>query len=160
TFDPSVSFNLSLDRNYAPLNTLQVAGVPQVETTAGAFTGSYTQLFPTGTSFTYSLNAIRQNTSQQFLLYNPAVLSRFSLSVHQPLANGFGYLPNKRFMMIAAGNLRTTDELLRAQVTTVVVQLENAYWNLAAAQQAVLAAQTAFDVADRLDRDTKTKVQV
>jgi outer membrane protein TolC len=160
TFDPTVSFNFSLDRNTAPLNTLQVAGVPQVETTSAAFTGSYTQLFPTGTSFTYSLNAIRQNTSQQFLLYNPAVLSRFALSANQPLLNGFGYLPNKRFMMIAASNLRTSDELLRAQVTAAVVQIENAYWNLAAAEQAVLAAQSALDVADRLDGDTKARLQV
>lgn len=160
TFDPSVSFNFSLDRNYAPLNTLQVAGVPQVETTSSSFTGSYTQLFPTGTSFTYSLNAVRQNTSQQFLLYNPAVLSRFALSANQPLLNGFGYLPNKRFMMIAASNLRTSDEILRAQVTTAVVQVENAYWNLAAAEQAVLAAQSALDVATRLDNDTKARLQI
>src|SRR4029077_17295761 len=160
SFDPSVAFNFSLDRNYSPLNRLKVAAVPQVETTSGVFTGSYTQLFPTGTSFTYSLNAIRQNTTQQFLLYNPAVLSRFALSVNQPLANGFGYLPNKRFMMIAAANLRTTDELLRTQVTAVVVQVENADWNLPAAEKAILAAQEARDVADRLDRDTKTRLQV
>ena len=160
TFDPTVSFNFSLDRNYAPLNTLQVAGVAQVETTSSAFTGSYTQLFPTGTSFTYSLNAIRQNTSQQFLLYNPAVLSRFALSANQPLLNGFGSLPNKRFMMIAASNLRTSDELLHAQVTAAVVQVENTYWNLAAAEQAVLAAQSALDVANRLDSDTKARLQI
>src|SRR6267142_2204227 len=33
TFDPSVSINFSLDRTSSPLNTLQVAGVPQVSTT-------------------------------------------------------------------------------------------------------------------------------
>jgi outer membrane protein len=160
TFDPAVNFSFSLDRTSAPLNTLQVAGVPQVATTSTAFSGSYTQLFPTGTSFTYSLNGIRQNTSQNFLLYNPAVLSRFALSANQPLLNGFGFLPNKRFMMIAASNLRTSDELLRAQVTAAVVQVENAYWNLAATEQAVLAAQSALDVASRLDNDTKARLQI
>jgi outer membrane protein TolC len=160
TFDPAVNFNFSLDRTSSPLNTLQVAGVPQVSTTSTAFTGSYTQLFPTGTSFTYNLNGIRQNTTQQFLLYNPAIISRFAVGVNQPLLNGFGYLPNKRFMMIAANNLRTSDELLRQQVTATVVQIENAYWNLAAAQQAVLAAQTASDVATRLDSDTKARLQI
>jgi outer membrane protein TolC len=160
TFDPAVNFSFSLDRTSAPLNTLQVAGVPQVATTSTAFSGSYTQLFPTGTSFTYSLNGIRQNTTQNFLLYNPAILSRFALSANQPLLNGFGFLPNKRFMMIAASNLRTSDELLRAQVTGAVVQVENAYWNLAAAEQAVLAAQSALDVANRLDNDTKARLQI
>src|SRR5437016_6308892 len=74
SFDPSVSVNFSLDRNSSPLNTLQVAGVPQVNTTSAALSASYTQLFPTGTSFTYNLNGIRQNSSQQVLLYNTAVL--------------------------------------------------------------------------------------
>src|SRR5438132_3682489 len=50
TFDPAVNFNFSLDRTSSPLNTLQVAGIPQVSTSSTAFTGSYTQLFPTGTS--------------------------------------------------------------------------------------------------------------
>src|SRR5947209_4825127 len=78
SFDPSVSINFSLDRTLSPLNTLQVAGVPQVTTTSTAFSGSHTQLFPTGTSFTYNLNGFRQNSTQNFLLYNPAIISRFT----------------------------------------------------------------------------------
>src|SRR5215831_17186324 len=160
TFDPSVTVNFSLDRTLSPLNTLQVAGVPQVSTTSTAFSGSYTQLFPTGTSFTYNLNGIRQNSTQQFLLYNPAIISRFTVGINQPLLSGRGYLPNKRFIMVAANNLRTSDELLRAQVTAVVVQVENAYWNLAAANESVLAAQRSLEAAQRLDDDTKGKLDV
>src|SRR5437660_4736518 len=135
TFDPSVSMNFSLDHTTSPLNTLQVAGVPRVNTSSTAFSTSYTQLFPTGTSFTYNLNGIRQSSTQQFLLYNPAVISRFTVGINQPLLSGRGYLPNKRFIMLAANNLRTSDEILRAQVTGAVVQVENAYWNLAAANE-------------------------
>src|SRR5215467_4907792 len=160
TFDPSVSINFSLDHTNSPLNTLQVAGVPQVSTTSTAFSGSYTQLFPTGTSFTYNLNGIRQNSTQQFLLYNPAVISRFALGVNQPLLSGRGYLPNKRFMMVAANNLKTSGEVLRAQVTAAVVQVENAYWNLAAANESVLAAQRSLEAAQRLDVDTKGKLEI
>lgn len=160
TFDPSVTVNFSLDHTSSPLNTLQVAGVPQVATMSTAFSGSYTQLFPTGTSFTYNLNGIRQNSSQQFLLYNPAIISRFAIGINQPLLSGRGYLPNKRFMMVAANNLRTSDELLREQVTNAVVQVENAYWNLAAAKEAVLAARQALDVAKRLDEETKERLSI
>ena len=160
TFDPSVTVNFSLDRTLSPLNTLQVAGVPQVSTTSTAFSGSYTQLFPTGTSFTYNLNGIRQNSTQQFLLYNPAIISRFTVGINQPLMSGRGYLPNKRFIMVAANNLRTSDELLREQVTAVVVQVENAYWNLAAAKEAVLAAERSLEVAERLDNDTKGRLEL
>jgi outer membrane protein TolC len=160
SFDPSVSINFSLDRTLSPLNTLQVAGVPQVTTTSTAFSGSYTQLFPTGTSFTYNLNGIRQNSTQQFLLYNPAVISRFTVGVNQPLLAGSGYLANKRFIMVANNNLKTSDEVLRAQVTAGVVQIENAYWSLAAANESALAAQRSLEVAQRLDDETKVKFEV
>src|SRR5438094_6076631 len=160
SFDPSVSVNFSLDRTLSPLNTLQVAGVPQVTTTSTAFSGSYTQLFPTGMSFTYNLNGIRQNSTQNFLLYNPAIISRFTLGVNQPLLSGRGYLPNKRFIMVAANNLKTSDEVLRAQVTAAVVQVENAYWNLDAASESVVAAQRELEAAERLDSETKSKLEV
>ncbi|HYR83562.1 MAG TPA: TolC family protein, partial [Terriglobia bacterium] len=160
TFDPSVTINFSLDRTSSPLNTLQVAGVPKVNTTSTAFSSSYTQLFPTGTSFTYNLNGIRQSSTQKFLLYNPAVISRFTVGINQPLLSGRGVLPNKRFIMVAANNMRTSDELLRQQVTTTVVQVENAYWNLAAANEAILAAERTLEVAQRLDDETRGKVEV
>src|SRR5262245_28643735 len=160
TFDPTVSVNFSLDRNTTPLNTLQVAGVARVNTTSAAMTTSYTQLFPTGTSFTYNLNGIRQNSTQQFLLYNPAVISRFTVGVNQPLLSGRGTLPNKRFIMVAGNNMHTSDELLRKQVAATVVQVENAYWNLAAASEAILAAQRTLEVAQRLDDDTKARLEI
>src|SRR6266571_6904886 len=40
TFDPSVSMNFSLDRTTSPLNTLQVAGVPRVNTSATVSDGN------------------------------------------------------------------------------------------------------------------------
>src|SRR3989454_468889 len=160
TFDPSVSMNFSLDHNTTPLNTTQVAGVSRVNTTSTALTTSYTQMFPAGTSFTYNLNAIRQNSTQGYLLYNPAVISRFTIGVNQPLLNGRGTLPNKRFIMVAANNMRTSDELLRQQVTATVIQVENAYWNLAAASEAIFAAERNLEVAQRLDDDTKARLEI
>src|SRR3989449_1746649 len=160
TFDPSVSVNFSIDRNTTPLNTLQVAGVPRVNTTSTALTTSYTQMFSGGTSFTYNLNSIRQNSSQQFLLYNPAVISRFTIGVNQPLYNGRGALPNQRFIMVAKNNMRTSDELVRQQVTATVVQVENAYWNLAAASEDIFSAERNLEVAQRLDDDTKVRLEI
>ena len=160
SFDPSVSFNSSLDRTVAPLNTVQVAGVPQVTTLSTAFSGSYTQMLPDGTSFLFSLNGIRQASTQQFLLYNPAVISRFAFGFNQPLLNGFGLLPNKRFIIVARNDLKTSDELFRSQVTATVVQVEDAYWNLAAAGEGVLAAQEALEAALMLLQETQRMVAI
>src|SRR5438128_5085174 len=159
TFDPSVSVNFSLDRNTTPVNTTVVTGTPRVDTTSTAITTSYTQMFSGGTSFTYNLNAIRQNSTQN-LLYNPAVISRFTVGINQPLYNGRGALPNQRFIMVAKNNMRTSDELLRQQVTATVIQVENAYWDLAADSEAIFAAEQNLEVAQRLDDDTKARLQI
>src|SRR6266550_4801288 len=160
SFDPAVAVNFSVDRTTTPLNTLQVAGVPRVNTTSTAITTSYTQMFSGGTSFTYNVNGIRQNSTQNFLLYNPAVISRFTVGINEPVYNGRGALPNQRFIMVAKNNMRTSDELLRQQVTATVVQVENSYWNLAAASEAILAAERTLEVAQRLDNDTKARLQI
>ncbi|HTS50057.1 MAG TPA: TolC family protein [Bryobacteraceae bacterium] len=156
SFDPSVTLNGSWDRTVSPLNTTTVAGVPQVTTYSTALTGTYTQLLPDGTSFLFSMNAIRQSSTQQHLIYNPAVITRFSGGFNQPLLNGFGFLPNKRFMMVAQNDIRTSEELFRQQVTAVVVQVTDAYWDLAAARQAVAAAERSREAARTLFRQTQT----
>jgi len=160
SFDPSVTLNSSWDRTVAPLNTVQVAGVPRVATYSTAFTGTYTQMLPDGSSFLLALNGIRQSSTQQYLLYNPAVISRFATGFNQPLLNGLGFLPNKRFMMVAQNDLRTSEQIFRLEVTTVVVQVEDAYWDLAASRQAVVAAQRTLEAARTLQRQTQIMVRL
>jgi len=160
SFDPSVTLNSSWDRTVAPLNTLQVAGVPAVTTYSSAFSGTYTQMFPDGSSYLFALSGIRQSSTQQHLLYNPAVISRFAAGFNQPLLNGLGFLPNKRFLMVAQNDLRTSEELFRLQVTTVVVQVQNAYWDLEASRQGIVAAGRTLEAARTLYRQTRVMAEV
>lgn len=159
TFDPAISLNASYDRTASPLNSLVVAGVPQVTTTSSASSVNYTQLFPEGSSVTLTVNGIAQNSTQQSLLFNPAVVSRLALGVNQPLLNGFGFLPNERFLMVARNDMQTSDQLFREQLTTIIVQVEDTYWNLAAARQAIAAAQRSFDAAKELVSNTRVREQ-
>src|SRR5438876_36447 len=82
------------------------------------------------------------------------------VGVNQPLYNGRGAVPNQRFIMVAKNNMRTSDELLRQQVTATIVQVENAYWNLAAASEDIFAAERNLEVAQRLDDDTKARLEI
>ena len=159
-FDPSVTLNGSWDRTVSPLNTVQVAGVPQVVTYSTAITGTYTQMLPDGSSFLFSMNAIRQSSTQDYLIYNPAVISRFAMGFNQPLLSGFGLLPNKRFIMVAENDIKTSEELFRQQVTTVAVQVTDAYWDLAAARQAVAAAERSREAAQTLYRQSQTMAEL
>jgi outer membrane protein TolC len=160
TFDPAVTFSSSYDRTSSPLNSLVVAGVPQVSTTSSAGSVSLTQLLPQGTSFTLTTNGIAQNSTQQSLLFNPAVVSRMALGVNQPLLSGFGSLPNKRFLMVALNNVTTSEELFRAQVTSAIVQVEDLYWDLSASREAIAAAEEARTAAQQLVKETQDRVEI
>ena len=89
-FDPSVSFGMSYDRVTSPLNSLVVSGIPTTTSSAIAYSASYAQLFTTGSSYSVSVSTLRQNTTQQNLIYNPDVSSRLSIGFNQPLLAGFG----------------------------------------------------------------------
>jgi outer membrane protein TolC len=160
TFDPAISFSSSYDRTASPLNSLVVAGVPQVTTTSSAGSVSLTQLLPQGTSVTLTTNGIAQSSTQQSLLFNPAVVSRMALGVNQPLLSGFGSLANKRFLMVAVNNVTTSEELFRLQVTTTIVQVEDAYWDLSASRLAIAAAEEARKAARQLVKETEDRVEI
>src|SRR5437879_7786298 len=76
TFDPTINYNFSWDRTASPLNSIVVAGVPSVTTVSTSYAGSYTQLLPTGTSYFVSLNGLRSSSTQQSLLFHPALATR------------------------------------------------------------------------------------
>ncbi len=159
-FDPSVNMNFSFDRVTSPLNTIQVAGVPVVTANATAFSSNYAQLFHTGTSFSASVTGQRQASTQQRLRFNPAVISRFSLAFHQPLLNGFGRQSNERFINVALNNTEISEEVFRSQLIDTIVEVENTYWQLAAAQENVRVAEQSLQVAERLLGDNRLRVEV
>ena len=160
TFDPTINFNFSWDRTSSPLNTLVVAGVPAVTSYATSYAGSYTQMMPNGTSFFVSLNGLRSSSTQRGLLFNPAVLTRTSMGFNQPLLSGAGMVPNERFLMVARNNQRISGEIFRSQVSTTIVAVENAYWDMAAFQENVKVAEQALQVAQKLYDDDKVQVQL
>jgi outer membrane protein len=154
TFDPDLQIGASFDRANSPLNTLQVAGVNVVDTPSSDFLTRFEKAFSTGFTFSLSFNSQRQSSTQQFLLYNPAYTSRLSLTMYQPLLNGFGFAVNRRFINVAKNDLDVSRQLFRQQVSGALVNAQNAYWDLVAAQKSVEAAQRALDTAQRLYNDT------
>ncbi|OFW02342.1 MAG: hypothetical protein A3G20_04920, partial [Acidobacteria bacterium RIFCSPLOWO2_12_FULL_59_11] len=116
--------------------------------------------FPTGTSYFLALTGLRQSSTQKNLLFNPAVVSRFALGFNQPLLNGFGRLPNERFLLVAQNNLRISEEVFRLQVVTTIVQVTNAYWDLAAFQESVRVTEQALAVAQKLYEDNKKQAEI
>jgi outer membrane protein TolC len=159
-FDPSVSFTTSYDKVTSPLNSLVVSGIPTTTSSAYSTSSSYAELFTEGTSFSVSLSTLRQITTQKNTLYNPDVTSRLSIGVNQPLLAGFGFLPNKRFIMVANNNRKTAREVFLQQVIASVAQLENAYYDLAAFQLNVQVTAKSLAAVNELLEETKKQQEL
>jgi outer membrane protein TolC len=153
-FDPSVSYSWSYDHVVSPLNSIVVSGIPTTTSAATANTFSYAQMFTEGTSYSVSLSTLRQSTTQENTLFNPDVASRLSVGINQPLLAGFGFLPNKRFIMVARNNQGTAQEVFRQQVIASIVQVENAYYDLAEFQDNVNVTQKSLDASKELLAET------
>ena len=159
-FDPTLSVGFSYDRVTSPLNSSVVSGAYNVTSDVTAFSASYAQLFPTGTSYSLSLSGQRQSSSQRNQLYNPAAISRFALGVNQPLLSGFGRLPNERYIMVAHNNTASAENVFRMQLITTIVAVGNAYWDMAALGENVRVAEQSLAVARQLLEDNRIRLDV
>jgi outer membrane protein len=160
SFDPSLNINFSFDHVTSPLNTKVVSGIYNVTGQTTAFTASYAQLLSFGTSYSLTLNGQWQRSTQQNLLFNPASVSRFAMGINQPLLNGFGRLPNERYILVARNNTKVAEHVFRQQVINTVVTVENAYWDLLAIQQSVRVAEQSLEVARQLYKDNQIRLDV
>jgi outer membrane protein TolC len=159
-FDPVFFLNFSYDHTAVPLNTVRIAGVPVVTTPTTFLQGSYQQAFTSGTTFTVSLSNQRQSSTQQFLIYNPSLVSRFSVAVTQQLLNGFGFAVNRRFQDVARHNREIARELFRQTAITTVTQAQNSYWDMVGARENVRTAEQILRIAKQLYEDDQKRVQL
>jgi outer membrane protein TolC len=159
SFDPSVSLGFSWDRVSAPLNNTVVEGTASAVSYATVFNASYSQLFPTGTNYSFSVGGTRRS-SNTTSLFNPSVSTNFQLGVNQPVLNGFGKLPYMRNLMIATNNRRTSEETFRLQVIGAIVAVQNTYWDLAALTENVRVAERSLAVSTKLLEDNRRQVEV
>ncbi|HJY85214.1 MAG TPA: TolC family protein [Candidatus Acidoferrales bacterium] len=164
TFDPLVTSTLSLDHRNTPVNNpfLSGTGTALPSVTNHTITGNfgYSQAFHTGTGMAVTWNNNRLSTTSPATLFNPAVNSALFVSFTQQLLNGFGLMPNTRFIRIAKNNKKIADYQFSQQVITSVVQVSNQYWELVFARADVQVQQRAVEVAEKLYADNKRQVEI
>ena len=133
TYDPSISGALNNEKYTQPLSNIAIYGVPtlQENTTNGNI--SYTQNFPTGTSFSAVFDNSRGATNSPNSFLNPTLNSYYHVLLQQQLLAGFGLGPNLRYFRIAKNNQKISDEAFKLQVISTVTQIANMYWDLVAA---------------------------
>src|SRR6204780_1203287 len=156
SYDPAITGTVGAEHQTTPLANLQIYGVPLLQLNTGQANFTYSQAFPTGTSFSVEFNNNRQTTNSPFFNLSPALSSMYRISFQQQLLAGFGFGPNLRYLHIANNNRKISDIAFKDQVITTVTQIANIYWDLVSAyqqaqvsEQSLAFAQQSFDTANK-----------
>jgi outer membrane protein len=158
SFDPVVTGTLQMDRNFTESTSI-FTPIPVVNTNTGTASFSYAQGFQWGTNLSLGFNNTHTTSNNPTVTYTPGVVSSFQFRITQNLLQGFGFLPNTRFIRIAKNNREISDVAFRLQIITTVDQIENLYWNLVYAYENVRVQQEALAFAQRTLADNKKQVQ-
>jgi outer membrane protein len=159
SFDPIITGTFQMDRNHA-FATSAFTGAPILGQNTGTADVAYQQGFATGTAMSVGFNNTHLTTNQKFGLLSPQVSSAFQFKLTQHLLQGFGFLPNTRFIQLAKNNREISDVAFRLQIITTVDQIENMYWNLVYAYENVKVQKEALAFAQKTLSDTQKQVQI
>jgi len=159
SFDPALTGTLQLDKNEAQ-STNAFSPVPVVAQNTYTANFGYTQGFQWGGALTGSFGNTHLTTNNTTSLITPQLNSNFQFRFTQNLLQGFGFLPNTRFIRIAKNNREISDVAFRLQVITTVDQIENMYWDLVYAFENVRVQEESLAYAQRALEDAKRQAQV
>ena len=161
SFDPQLTGTLQLDKNETISSSVfspAPGGIIAQNTYTSDF--AYSQGFQWGTTLTAGLNNTHVTTNSTASLLTPQLGSNFQFRITQNLLQGFGVLPNTRFIRIAKNNREISDVAFRLQVITTVDQIENMYWDLVYAYENVRVQQESLTYTQKALEDAKRQAQV
>ena len=158
SFDPTLTGSLQFDHN----NILSASTFAQPNTIQNSTTAnfSYLQGFKWGSNLQVGFNNSRNTTNSTFATLSPTLGSNFQARFTQHLLQGFGFVPNTRFIRIAKNNREISDVAFRLQVITTVDQIENMYWDLVFAYENVRVQNESLTFAQKTLSDTQKQVEI
>jgi outer membrane protein len=159
SFDPVVTSTLQLDKNDTE-SVSSLAPVPILAQNTYTADFAYTQGFQWGTALSVGFNNTHLTTNSPTSLLTPDLSSNFQFKITQNLLQGFGTLPNTRFIRIAKNNREISDVAFRLQIITTVDQIENIYWDLVYAFENLRVQQEALTYAQKALDDSQRQAQV
>jgi outer membrane protein len=159
SYDPILTSGLSIEHLSQQVSS-PFSGVPVAQSNTGTANFNYQQAFATGTTLNVGFNNQRQFSNNTFTALNPLLSSGFRATFTQHLLQGFSINANKRFIRIAKNNREISDIAFRNQVINTVSQVENIYWDLVSAYEAVKVNERSVALAQKTLSDNEKQVQI
>src|SRR5271167_344097 len=159
-FDPILTGTVGGEHAITPQSNIIFTGTPTLLQNTNTYNFQYTQGFSTGTLATVAFNNNRITTNSLFTLVSPNINTAFRFTLRQHLLQGFGFDPNLRYIRIARNNREITDVVFRQQIIQTVSQVENIYWDLVTAYEAVNVNVRALQLAEKTLSDDQEQVRI
>ena len=165
SFDPIATANFGWSHANVPINNPFTSGagttaIPLVQQNSGFVNLGYTQGFHTGTNFSVTFDTTRSSTNLSDVVFNPAVNPIMTATLSQPLLNGFGLLPNTRYIIEARNSIKVANSQFAQQVIATVTQTSNDYWELVYDRENVKVQEAAVGVSQKLYQDNKKQLEI
>lgn len=159
-FDPSVNSNLTLSQLQYPQSTSFATGSNYYSSHSVAGGIAYNQGFSTGTMFNTTFTAARLNEASTRTNLNPFLTGELSVSITQPLLQGFGMHVNRRFIHIAQNEEKVAQAVFTQQLISTISDTIRLYWDLVSLQQDLEVKRESLEAAERLFKDTQNEVEL
>ncbi len=165
TFDPILTANFNLADATIPVNNPFISGtgtsgILELEQHSAQANVSYVEGFHTGTQVTVAWNNTRSSSNTLENLFNPAISSNITITVQQQLLNGFGTLPNTRFIAEAKNERQAADQYFAQQVITTITAVATAYWEYVYDRENVKVEEAALATSTKLYNDNKRQLEI
>ncbi|HVB59467.1 MAG TPA: TolC family protein [Candidatus Acidoferrales bacterium] len=170
-FDPIITGTGYISQASVPINNPFLAGVGTSSTTNvpvapnlishnGVANFTYTQGFSTGTQIQTTFANNRSSINFPADLFNPYAESSLTVQITQPLFNGFGKLPNTRYILEARNTVKVGESQFAQQVINTVTQVSTDYWELVYARENVKVEQATVAVDQQLYDNNKKQLEI
>ena len=159
-YDPAIGGTIQGERAVTPQQSTIFYGVPSLNQNTNTYNFNYSQGFSTGTLMTVTFNNSYVTTNSPFSFVNPQLTPTFRFQLRQHLLQGFGFDPNLRWIRIARNNREIADVVFRQQIMTTVSQVENIYWDLVTAYEAVKVNERQLQLANKTLSDDQEQVRI
>ncbi len=158
-FDPSFDMGADADYRESPAAT-QLDGALVSKTRNTQYNLGISGLMPTGGSASIGLGTRRTATNSQFYFLNPSWSTGLTARLNQPLLRNFGTLVTRSRIVVAQTSRDQAAETLKVQVIATLQQVEQAYWDFAAAKVLVEVKQQSLELAQKLLEETRERIRV
>jgi outer membrane protein TolC len=157
--NPSIQFGTNVNRLVTPATSVLQGGttVLNLNTTSDLVIH---KPFQQGLDVDLEFRTIRARSNSTFVGLNPSIAPTLSLTLTQHFLKDFGSLSRGRLVLIARNNYGMSEQDFVTQVTAIITNVLNTYWDLVYADEDIKVKESARKLAQMVFEQNQIQAQV